>query len=62
MCLCMCVYACVRVRTQACMGVCGVMANDYLYTSVFGLELCVFGHSLTMSQRLEQPRGTFSLR
>lgn len=44
------------------MGVCRVMANDYLYTSVFGLELCVFGHSLTMSQRQEQPRGTFSLK
>ncbi len=40
------------------MGVCRVMANDYLYTSLFGWKLCVFGHSLTMTQRLKQPRGT----
>lgn len=29
--------------------VCRVMANDYLYTAVVGLELCVFGHSLVMT-------------
>lgn len=38
------------------------MANDYLYTPLFGLELCVFGHSLTMSQREKGTSGHFSLK
>lgn len=43
------------VYVQVCMGVCRVMASDYLYAPLFGLQLCVFGHSLTMTQRLKQP-------
>lgn len=42
---------CVSVWVLACMGVCRVMANDYLHIPLFGLELCVFGHSHMMTQR-----------
>lgn len=31
--------------------VCRVMANDYLHIPLFGLELCVFGHSDMMTPK-----------
>lgn len=40
------------------MGVCRVTANDYLYTSHFGLELCASGQSLTVTETLKHPGGT----
>lgn len=49
---------CMCVSVQACMGVCRVTANDYLYTSRFGSELCASGQSLTMTETLKHPGGT----
>lgn len=56
---CMVVFVCVCTREWVAAG---CVSNDYLYTPRFGSELCVFGHSLTMTQRLKHPRGTFSLK